>query len=271
MTFNDRLRAICQKKNSHLSVGLDVDLDRIPGFLLDFEAPILEFNKSIINATSDVAAAYKLNTAFYEAYSVQGWRSLKKTLDLIPEDVLKIADAKRGDVAHSSEKYRDAFFKELNFDAVTLNPLLGYDSVAPFLEDETRGVFLLCLTSNEGARDFQFFSDGKQTLFEKIAEKAVEWNQNKNVGLVVGATKAEYLRRVRAIAPDLPILLPGVGAQGGDLEASVTGAQDAQGGGFLVNSSRGILYDADNFEFAQTARKKAVALRDAINEAKESR
>ncbi len=269
MTFNDRLRTICQKKNSYLSVGLDVDMDRMPGFLLDFEAPILEFNKSIVNATADVVAAYKLNTAFYEAYSVQGWRSLKKTLDFIPKEVLKIADAKRGDVAHSSEKYRDAFFKELNFDAVTLNPLLGFDSVAPFLEDETRGVFLLCLTSNEGAQDFQFFSDGKKMLFEKIAEKAVEWNKKDNVGLVVGATKAEYLRRVREIAPKLPILLPGVGAQGGNLEASVIGAQDTSGGGFLVNSSRGILYDADNFEFAQTARKKAIALRDAINRARQ--
>jgi len=268
MTFNHRLRTFCQNKKDHLSVGLDVDMDKMPGFLLDFEAPILEFNKSIIHATSDVVAAYKLNMAFYEAYSVQGWRSLKKTLDLIPEGVLKIADAKRGDVAHSSEKYRDAFFKELNVDAITLNPLLGYDSVAPFLEDETRGVFLLCLTSNDGARDFQSFSDGKEMLFEKIARKAVEWNKNNNVGLVVGATKAEYLHRVRQIAPDLPILLPGVGAQGGDLKASVAGARDASGGGFLINSSRGILYDADNFEFAQTARKKAIALRDAINQTK---
>jgi orotidine-5'-phosphate decarboxylase len=199
---------------------------------------------------------------------VQGWRSLKKTLDLIPDDVIKIADAKRGDVPHSAEKYRDAFFKELPFDAVTLNPLLGYDAVAPFLEDETRGVFLLCLTSNEGAADFQFFSDGKRALFERIAEKAVAWNKNGNVGLVVGATKADYLERVRAIAPDLPILIPGVGAQGGDLRASVQAAQDASGGGFLVNSSRGILYDADNFEFAQTARKKAETLRDAINKAR---
>ncbi len=271
MTFNDRLRAICQKKNSHLSVGLDVDMDRIPGFLLDFEAPILEFNKSIIHATADVAAAFKLNTAFYEAYSVQGWRSLKKTLDLIPDGVIKIADAKRGDVAHSAEKYRDAFFKELPFDAVTLNPLLGYDSIAPFLEDETRGVFLLCLTSNEGAKDFQFFSDGSRTLFEKIAEKAVEWNTNHNVGLVVGATQSDYLKQVRAIAPDLPILLPGVGAQGGDLQAAVLEAKDPSGSGFLVNSSRGILYDADNYEFAQAARKKSLALRDAINTIKKGR
>jgi len=265
MTFNERLRVLSEQKNSFLSIGLDVDMDRIPGFLLDFEAPILEFNKSIIHATSDVATAYKFNMAFYEAYSVQGWRSLKKTLDIIPDSAIKIADGKRGDVAHSSQKYRDAFFKELSFDAVTLNPYMGYDAIAPFLEDETKGVFILCLTSNESAGDFQFFSDGKNYLFEKIAEKAVEWNTNGNCGLVVGATKAKHLKKIREIAPDLPLLIPGVGTQGGDLKLSVENAMDSQNGGFLINSSRGILYHSDDFDFAQKSRAAAEKLRDDIN------
>lgn len=266
MTFNENLRAIINQKKSCLSIGLDVDMDLIPGFLLDFEAPILEFNKSIINATSDVAAAYKLNLSFYEAYSVQGWRSMKKTLELIPDSVIKIADGKRGDVSHSARKYRDAFFKELSFDAVTLNPYLGYDSVAPFLEDESKGAFIVCLTSNESAAEFQFFSDGKTFLFERIAEKAAEWNKNDNCGLVVGATKANHLKRIREIAPDLPILIPGIGAQGGDLKASVENARDSRGGGFLINSSRAILYHSDDFEFAQKSRIAAGKLRDEINQ-----
>ncbi len=265
MTFNERLRILSEQKRSFLSIGLDVDMDRIPGFLLDFEAPILEFNKSIIHATSDVVVAYKLNTAFYEAYSVQGWRSLKKTLDLIPDSVIKIADGKRGDVAHSSQKYRDAFFKELSFDAVTVSPYMGYDAVAAFLEDETKGAFILCLTSNESARDFQFFSDGKTYLFEKVAEKAVEWNTNGNCGLVVGATKAEHLRKIRKIAPNLPLLIPGVGIQGGDLKASVENAKDSHNGGFVINSSRGILYHSDDFDFAQKSRAAAEKLRNDMN------
>jgi len=265
MTFNERLKVLSEQKKSFLSIGLDVDMDRIPGFLLDFEAPILEFNKSIIHATSDVTVAYKLNTAFYEAYSVQGWRSLKKTLDLIPDSVIKIADGKRGDVAHSSQKYRDAFFKELSFDAVTVNPYMGYDAVAPFLEDKTKGVFVLCLTSNESAGDFQFFSDGKKYLFEKVAEKAVQWNKNGNCGLVVGATVPEHLKKIREIAPNLPVLIPGVGAQGGDLETSVKNAKDSENGGFLINSSRGILYRSDDFDFAKRSRAAAEKLRNDIN------
>ena len=265
MTFNERLRVLSNQKNSFLSIGLDVDMELIPGFLLDFESPILEFNKSIINATSDVTAAYKFNTAFYEAYSVQGWRSLKKTLDLIPESVIKIADGKRADVAHSSKKYRDAFFKELSFDAVTVNPYMGYDAIAPFLDDETKGVFVLCLTSNDSASDFQFFSDGQKYLFEKVAEKAVEWNTNGNCGLVVGATKAGHLKKIREIAPNLPLLIPGVGTQGGDLKESVENAKDSQNGGFLINSSRGILYKSNDFDFAQKSRIAAEELQNKIN------
>ena len=265
MTFNERLRQTCRRKNSYLAIGLDPDMDRLPGFLMDFESPLLEFNKSIINATSDLVCAYKLNTAFYEHFGVQGWRALRKTIELIPEDTLTIIDGKRGDIGNSSEKYARMAFAELNGDAATVNPYMGYDSVEPFLQEESRGAFILCLTTNPGAEDFQYLKMGDRTLFEHVAQRAVAWNRKGNVGLVVGATRSDEFRAIRTIAPELPFLVPGVGAQGGDLERAVLGAADKNGEGFVISVSRGILYVSDDLDFAQASREKTEEFRDRIN------
>jgi len=272
MKFNDKLREVFRKKDSLLAIGLDADLEKLPPFLMDFESPITEFNKSIINATSDLACAYKINTAFYEQFGIQGVRSMKKTIELIPEDVLIILDGKRADIGHSSEKYAKALFRELHADAVTVNPYLGYDSVAPFIEDETKGIFLLCLTSNAGARDFQYLkTENGSTLFERVAEKAVSWNTNNNVGLVVGGTQADELEKIRKLAPELPILLPGIGAQGGNLEKSLESGCDKNGEGIIVTVSRSILYASDDdLEFASKSREVAQDMKDQINRIRKS-
>ncbi|MEE9169084.1 MAG: orotidine-5'-phosphate decarboxylase [bacterium] len=265
MRFNERLRTICLEKGSLLAIGLDPDVDKIPAFLNEFESPVLEFNKSIINATSDLVCAYKLNLAFYEQFGISGWRSLKKTIELIPDDVLVILDGKRADIGNTSEKYARSMFDELNSDAVTVNPYMGSDSIAPFIRDESKGAFVLCLTSNPGARDFQFLPVDGQYLFEKIAQKAIEWNKQDNVGLVVGATQAQNMKQVRRIAPNLPFLIPGVGAQGGDLETAVAAGRDNEGAGMVIPLSRTILYKSSDTDFASRSREAALGIRDKIN------
>jgi len=265
MTFYERLSDLCKRQGSFLCIGLDVNLEKFPPFLLEFEDPIVEFNKSIIHATSDLVCAYKLNTAFYEAYGVQGWRSLKKTLRYIPDSVITIADAKRGDIAHSAQMYAKAFFRELNFDAITVNPYLGYDAVEPFLMEEGKGVFVLCVTSNPGAKDFQLASGDSKPLYERVAEAVVKWNTKGNCGLVVGATQIEPLKRVRQIAPQLPLLIPGVGFQGGNLEQAVTFGLNERGEGILINVGRGVIYRSEDYNFAEEARKAAQEIRDQIN------
>lgn len=272
MKFNDRLREIFQKKDSLLAIGLDADLEKLPPFLMDFESPITEFNKSIINATSDLVCAYKINTAFYEQFGIQGYRSMKKTIELIPDDVLTLIDGKRADIGHSSEKYAKALFRESHADAVTVNPYLGSDSVAPFLEDESKGVFLLCLTSNPGAKDFQHLKiENGGTLFERVAEKAVTWNKNNNIGLVVGGTQSDDLKRIRDIAPELPILLPGIGAQGGDLKKSLEFGCDRNREGIIITISRSILYVSDDLEFAGKSREVALKMKNEINQIRKSK
>lgn len=270
MNFSERLQEVCEKKNSHLVIGLDPDMDRLPAFLMDFESPFLEFNKSIIHATSDIVCAYKINTAFYEMYGVQGWRAIRKTVEIVPDDTLVILDGKRADVPHSSQKYAEALFRELRADAVTVNPYLGHDAVEPFLARKEQGAFLLCLTSNPGAQDFQLLRVGEHFLFELVAQKATRWNRNGNLGLVVGATQAGYISRVREAAPDLWFLLPGVGAQGGSLEQSVREALRKDGSGFLITVSRSVLYASDDMDFAEAARKVALDYRNRINAAKHS-
>ncbi|RKY85023.1 orotidine-5'-phosphate decarboxylase [candidate division KSB1 bacterium] len=265
MNFGERLDEVIAKQGSLLSIGLDVDVEKIPPFLNDFESPLLEFNKSIINATAELVCAYKLNLAFYEAYGIQGWRVLRKTLELIPPPVLKIADGKRADIGNSSRKYAHALFNELDFDAVTVNPYLGFDAIEPFLADSLKGVFVLCLTSNPGAADFQFLKVNQKFLFEIVAEKVVQWNLNGNCGLVVGATQAEQISRIRAIAPNLPLLIPGIGAQGGDLKTAISYGLAQNNGRIIINSGRSILYTSQQLDFAQQAYQQAVKLRDEIN------
>ena len=209
-----------QQKKSYLCVGLDADFSRIPKHLLKYDDPVFEFNKQIIDATKDLCVAYKPNVAFYEAQGVKGWQSLEKTMGYISEEHFTIADAKRGDIGNTSRMYAKAFFETMNFDSITVAPYMGEDSVKPFLEFENKWVILLALTSNKGSNDFQFAKqDGNvEPLFEKVMRTAQTWGTPDQLMFVVGATHPEKFEEIRRIAPDHFLLVPGVGAQGGDLE-----------------------------------------------------
>lgn len=259
MTKNELIQQIKEKK-SFLCVGLDTDLDRIPRHLLETEDPIFEFNKAIIDATKDFAVAYKPNIAFYERYGVKGWQSLEKTLNYIPQECFTIADAKRGDIGNTSKYYAETFFKTYHFDSITVAPYMGNDSVSPYLEFEGKWAIILALTSNQGAKDFQFFEDKTgEKLFEKVLKTSSQWGSDENIMYVVGATRAEGIGEVRKIVPNHFFLVPGVGAQGGSLEDVVHyGFNDDCG--LLVNSSRGIIYADSSANFANEARNKAEEL-----------
>jgi orotidine-5'-phosphate decarboxylase len=253
-----------RERDSLVCVGLDVNPERIPSHVMAKSDPIFLFNKAIIDATSQQVLAYKPNLAFYEALGTEGWDILKRTVDYIPDGILKVGDGKRGDIGSTAQKYAEALFS-IGFDIVTVNPYLGWDSIAPFVQDDEKGVFVLCLTSNPSSRDFQYdVSDGK-TLYERVAETTVRWNGNENCGLVVGATHPDELKKIRQLAPNLPFLIPGIGAQGGDLEASVLAGTDEQGEMAVINSSRGIIYASSGEDFAETAGSEAQKLKDAIN------
>ena len=260
MKFLDNLDKAAVKNNSLLCVGLDIDLNKIPPSILNKEDPIYIFNREIVNATKDLVCAYKPNIAFYEMYGIYGLSSLIKTIELIRgTGIPVILDAKRGDVGHSSAAYAKSVFEVYKADAVTVNPYLGHDSIEPFLEYRDKGIIVLCLTSNPGAKDFQ------RELFLNVAYEVKKWNKYHNCGLVVGATKPEQLAEIRNIAGDMPILIPGVGAQGGDLESSVKYGVNKQGNHAIINSSRGIIYASREENFAQAAREAAKSLRDNIN------
>lgn len=265
-------------KKSFLAVGLDVDLNKIPQHLLELEDPIFEFNKAIIDATHDLAVAYKPNTAFYEAYGIKGWISLQKTINYINEnypDVFTIADAKRGDIGNTSSMYAKAFFEDLNFDSVTVAPYMGKDSVEPFLAFENKHTIMLALTSNEGAFDFQTLhvdgtrgeaerSEAKE-LYKQVLETSKTWKNSRNLMYVVGATKAEYFTEIRKIVPDSFLLVPGVGAQGGSLsEVCKYGMNDTIG--LLINSSRAIIYASNGTDFVEKARAEALKMQQEMKE-----
>ena len=253
MTRQELTQQIYQKQ-SYLCVGLDTALDRIPDHLKGLDDPIFEFNKRIIDATKDYCVAYKPNIAFYESLGAKGWESLEKTIDYIPNTHFKLADAKRGDIGNTSKMYAKTFFERMNFDAVTVAPYMGIDSVQPFLEFEDKWVILLALTSNKGSQDFQFASqDGAMPLYEKVMRKAQTWGTPNNLMFVIGATHPEKFQELRQIAPDNFYLVPGVGAQGGDLQGLSQYGMNADCG-LLVNSSRGIIYAGGNAEdFAEKA------------------
>jgi orotidine-5'-phosphate decarboxylase len=254
------------KKKSFLCIGLDVDLTKIPTYLLKLEDPIFEFNKAIIDATHDLCISYKPNIAFYEAYGIKGWRSLQKTIEYINEkhpDIFTIADAKRGDIGNTSTMYAKAFLEDLNFDSVTVAPYMGKDSVEPFLDFENKHAIMLALTSNEGAFDFQTKnSDGKE-LYKIVIETSKTWKNSQKLMYVVGATKAEYFREIRKIIPDSFILVPGVGAQGGSLQEVCKYGMN-ENVGLLVNSSRGILYASKEKDFAEKAREEALKIQQEM-------
>jgi len=255
-------------KKSFLTVGLDVDLDKIPSHLLTLEDPIFEFNKAIIDATHDLCVAYKPNIAFFEAYGIKGWLALQKTIKYINDnypDIFTIADAKRGDIGNTSSMYAKAFFEDLSFDSVTVAPYMGKDSVEPFLAFENKHTIMLALTSNEGAFDFQTLLIDGQELYKKVLETSKSWKNSENLMYVVGATKAEYFTEVRKIVPDSFLLVPGVGAQGGSLaEVCKYGMNDNIG--LLINSSRGIIYASNGTDFAEKARAEALKMQQEMSE-----
>jgi orotidine-5'-phosphate decarboxylase len=264
----ENLVAEIKKKKSFLCIGLDVDLDKIPKHLLATEDPIFSFNKAIIDATHHLAVAYKPNTAFYEAYGIKGWQSLEKTITYLntkyPE-IFTIADAKRGDIGNTSSMYAKAFFKDLGFDSVTVAPYMGKDSVEPFLSFKDKHTILLALTSNGGAFDFQTQMIGVTQLYKKVLETSKSWKNSKNLMYVVGATKAEYLAEIRNIIPESFLLVPGVGAQGGNLQ-EVCRFGMTKDVGLLINSSRGIIYASNGENFAQSAASEAQKLQSQMQE-----
>lgn len=251
-------------KKSYLCVGLDTDIKKIPSHLLKEKDPVFEFNKQIIDATEKYCVAYKPNLAFYESLGSKGWESLQKTVEYIPKNQFTIADAKRGDIGNTSGLYARAFFENMNFDSVTVAPYMGEDSVKPFLEFKGKWVILLALTSNVGSKDFQMLSvGGEEELFIKVLRVSQQWGDASQLMYVVGATKASMLERIRKEVPESFFLVPGVGAQGGDLEAVSKAGMNKQCG-LLVNSSRGIIYASSGNDFAQQAAKEAKALKDEM-------
>lgn len=251
-----------KSKKSFLCIGLDVDLTKIPQHILELEDPIFEFNKAIIDATHDLTVAYKPNIAFYEAYGLKGWQSLKKTINYINEnhpEIFTIADAKRGDIGNTSSMYAKAFFEDLNFDSITVSPYMGKDSVEPFLAFENKHTIMLALTSNEGAFDFQTLKVEGKELYKQVLETSKNWKNSENLMYVVGATKAEYFTEIRKIVPNSFLLVPGVGAQGGSLQEVCEYGMNANVG-LLINSSRAIIYASNGNNFAEKARKEALIM-----------
>ena len=254
------------KKKSFLCIGLDVDLNKIPEHLLQTEDPIFEFNKAIIDATHHLCVAYKPNTAFYEAYGLKGWKALEKTINYLNDnhpDIFTIADAKRGDIGNTSTMYAKAFFEDLAFDSVTVAPYMGKDSVEPFLAFKDKHTIMLALTSNQGAFDFQTKQVEGKELYKQVLETSKNWKNSENLMYVVGATKAEYFAEIRKIVPNSFLLVPGVGAQGGNLQ-DVCKYGMSKNVGLLINSSRGIIYASSNDDFAQAAAAKAEDLQQQM-------
>lgn len=247
-----------QKKSSFLCVGLDPDLSKIPSHLLKEKDPVFTFNQQIIEATHAYCVAYKPNLAFYEALGARGWESLQKTIEFIPEEIFTIADAKRGDIGNTSSLYAKAFFEQMSFDAVTVAPYMGQDSVTPFLDFEGKWVILLALTSNTGSQDFQelMLGEEKKALFEKVIATSQQWAGPDQMMYVVGATQANRLAEIRQLIPDHFLLVPGVGVQGGSLhEVAKQGMNSTCG--LLVNASRSIIFAGSGHDFANESRKAA--------------
>ncbi|HTQ64849.1 MAG TPA: orotidine-5'-phosphate decarboxylase [Puia sp.] len=245
-------------KKSYLCVGLDTDLARIPKHLLSHPDPVYEFNRQIIDATREHCIAYKINTAFYEALGLKGWEAMQKTVDYIPDTHFKIADAKRGDIGNTSSQYARAFFETLRFDAITLAPYMGEDSIRPFLEYQDKWAIILGLTSNSGAKDFELLETGKGYLYEEVLRKTSRWGTTENTMFVIGATRPEYFEKIRQLTPDHFYLVPGIGTQGGSL-ATISQKAMNKDIGLLVNVSRDIIYDSEKEDFAQKAKASAIA------------
>ena len=265
MLFVQKLRSAQRRNNSLLCVGLDSDIRKLPKSLARHRNPQLEFNRRIIEATKDIVCAYKLNIAFYESAGEQGYRNVHKTLGLIPRGIVTIGDGKRGDIGSTADQQAILLCDDWGFDASTVSPYMGKDSVVPFIRRKEQGAFVLAVTSNEGSKDFQHLKSGGKPLYEHVVMKTKSWNTLGNIGLVVGATRPAELRRVRSLVPEMPILIPGVGTQKGDLRATVRYGCDANGELAVINVGRSVLYASGGTDFAEAARAAALAVRDEIN------
>jgi orotidine-5'-phosphate decarboxylase len=267
MNWREKLLDVSHKNNSLLCVGLDTDLGKIPRFLRETsKTPVFDFNKAIIEATKDLVCAYKLNMAFYEAAGIPGLQALEKTLHAIQSTIVVILDGKRNDIGNTAQMYARSLFDVLKADAVTVNPYLGKDGLAPFLEYKDKCSFILCRTSNPSAGDFQDLLISSTPLYQIVAKKIREWNTNENCGAVVGATYSAELKTVRGILGEtIPILIPGIGKQGGDIEKTVRNGANSKKEMALINSSREIIFAGDKEDFAEHTRRKAESVRNEIN------
>mgnify|MGYP001161473258 CR=1 FL=1 len=248
-------------KKSLLCIGLDTDINKIPKFLMKYEDPVFEFNKRIIDDTKDLCVAYKVNTAFYEANGVEGWNTMKKTVNYIPDNIFSIADAKRGDIGNTSSMYAKSFFQKMNFDSLTVNPYMGIDSVEPFFCFKNKWVILLALTSNIGSSDFQKMENkNKVKLYEDIIRKSSKWADASKIMYVVGATRSNHLKEIRKIIPNHFLLVPGIGVQGGNLLDVIKNGLNSDFG-LLINSSRSIIYAGSDENFSVASRNAALEMK----------
>lgn len=265
MHFAKKFKKTLRETNSHLIVGLDTDISKIPQFFKSAANPIAEFNNCVIEATKDYVCGYKLNIAFYERAIEKGFAAIQSSLAAIPENLITIADAKRGDIENTTELYAQAFFDEFSFDSITVQPYMGQDSARPFLRRKNKFVWMLALTSNYGANDFQFLKVNKTPLWEIVVQKSLSWNDHK-IGFVVGANHTDELKKITKTYPEVPILIPGVGAQKNSLEKTMNALQHNL---FIVNQSRSIIYSApkaqNEAEFISVVKANAEQARDEIN------
>lgn len=269
MKFKEQLLRASRTNRSLLCIGLDFEMGLVPAQVRDGDYPILEFNQAIIEATRDLVCAYKPNIAFYEKHGERGVTMLRKTVELIPEEIPVILDCKRADIGSTAKAYAEAYFDDLGVDAVTVNPYLGFDALEPFLNYEDRGVFVLCRSTNPGAADFQDLVVGGTPLYEVVAKKALTWNQHDNVGLIAPSTVPKALQTIRrAAGPNVPILIPGIGAQGGKVQDAVRFGANLRGEMAILSTSRSILYASHGADFAEAARRVAERFKNEVNDAR---
>jgi len=269
MTFIQKLRNIQRKNNSLVCIGLDTDVTKVPESLYRWGDPQFEFNRRIIDATKDLVCAYKLNISFYESVGEHGWYTVHQTLARIPEEIVTIGDGKRGDIPSSAERQAHLLCNDWEFSGTTVNPYMGGDSVEPFTRRPEQCAFVLAVTSNKGSKDFQHLKVKGKPLYEHVVRTAKKWNKKKNIGLVVGATRPAELKRVRSLAPEMPILIPGIGAQKGDLASTVRYGCDKNGELAIINIGRAIINASTGDDFAERAREATIRYRNQINEIRE--
>ena len=266
MSFNERLNELILKKKSYLCVGLDPDMFKIPEVLHKESNPLKKFTEELINATKEYAVAYKANLAFFECEGFKGLEALESLKNSIPEDSILILDGKRGDIGNTANKYAKSAYELLGADAVTINPYMGSDAVKPFIENSEKGAFVLGLTSNKSAEDFQYLNVGNETLFMNVCYKVNQWNVNNNCGLVVGATKPQELGVIREKFPALPFIVPGVGAKGGDLKTVIEKGNNVNATGLLINVGRDIMFSSTGNDFADKSFERAKYYFDVMSQ-----